>query len=900
MPDSSEHLPGPQSSDVQPAPNTSPSAWVESPRSSLAEDEPEGESRAGFAPFQGAAPFPLLGDLMSEAMILVGPHGEVQHANERVKRLTGLTASMLVRDYGLRYTLSNTAGELTRAQLPLARALQGETVRGAEFHLHLPDREIIITTNAAPVYDAHGNRSGALLVFEDITRRALAERRQELLAELTDLLADEDPGPAIFEKVTRMTGEVMGAWTVMALVQPGQPNLEGVGSFHPVVTLDEQLRAALRELRIPRATDPGMGYVSRTGKSILLTDLSPLPRMSQVDRRIIELFAQFGSSSLIIVPLEARETILGVLMLVSLPRRSRFTEADLEYTQQLVGRIAVHLDNARLVAELKAQRERLHMLSELTRQFSSTLELQQVLRTVAAHVANAFGDWCTLGLYDEANQTLRPVVSYHRLSVRQPMLDRLMDPAISKASHALPMRALTQHAPLMLSALQTSVSSPDKSLQTLLEHWEGLQPEVYLCVPLVAPGRTLGYLEVVSSHDSAQPLKESAVELIHEICDRASTAIHNARLYEELHEQIQAKDDWLSVASHELKTPLTPLQLSLDLMWRRIHRGQPIGAEQIERAIGQVRTLIQLINELLDASRMELGQLQLHREPVNLKGVVEQVVQKLATTAPAHMLRLDCEDGSYQVLGDGARLEQMVQSLVHNAIKYSPEGGPVNLVLAHTLLRDRPGHVLVVEDRGVGIPSRDMPRLFQRYFRASNVSERNYGGLGLGLWMTRELTLGHGGTLTADSTEGQGSRFYLSLPDAHQQQRSLPRPTVMLLVQQGSLLASALTALEQAGCEVLMVHDANAAQPLITRQKLAAIVLDLTFSRGTLLEVLRTERATQGHLIPALIGVGIGLEAAGLARELDAAAFVPLTPDFVPLVQAVQQVLGSDTLKLNP
>jgi len=253
-----------------------------------------------------------------------------------------------------------------------------------------------------------------------------------------------------------------------------------------------------------------------------------------------------------------------------------------------------------------------------------------------------------------------------------------------------------------------------------------------------------------------------------ELSARAAPAIENALLFQELQALNSAKDDWLSVASHELKTPLTPLQLNLQLMQRRLKRGESVGMELIDRSLGQVKVLIRLIDDLLEVSRLELGQLKLHLEKLELVPLVERVRLKMAETSKVHVLTLTYtlppEMTELWVETDPHQLEQVLEHVIQNAIKYSPEGGAVQIAIYPQQIQQTPHAVIRVEDQGVGIPEDEQHRLFQRYFRASNVSERNYQGLGLGLWVSHELITRMKGRIWADSAEGKGSQFFMALP----------------------------------------------------------------------------------------------------------------------------------------
>ncbi len=227
-------------------------------------------------------------------------------------------------------------------------------------------------------------------------------------------------------------------------------------------------------------------------------------------------------------------------------------------------------------------------------------------------------------------------------------------------------------------------------------------------------------------------------------------------------EAVGIRDRFISVASHELKTPLTSIKGYAELL---VLRGQQAGLdEQFQRMAGIINTqtgrLEKMIAALLDISRIERGQLSLERGPVDIAGLVRSTVSAVRPTLKHHTIELTGADAAYVVEGDESRLEQVFQNLIQNAIKYSPGGGAVMIELSH-----RDGSAVVrVSDQGIGIPADDLPQLFNRFHRARNAEEYHISGLGVGLFVVREIVRLHGGEITVASQQGQGTTFTVRLP----------------------------------------------------------------------------------------------------------------------------------------
>jgi len=231
---------------------------------------------------------------------------------------------------------------------------------------------------------------------------------------------------------------------------------------------------------------------------------------------------------------------------------------------------------------------------------------------------------------------------------------------------------------------------------------------------------------------------------------------------EEALEAIQARDLFLSVASHELRTPLTTLQLQLQSLQRFVDRHVDLPDEiavRLRSALRQTRRLGDLINELLDVSRIMHGKLRPERSRVDLASVVLDVVDRYQTALEKSGSELELRGVDRPIVGywDALRIDQIVDNLLSNAIKYG-EGKPI----AVEIFEEGGNAHIVVRDHGIGISPADQERVFGRFERA--VSTRYYGGFGLGLWITRQVVEAHGGTIRVESELGKGSTFEVVLP----------------------------------------------------------------------------------------------------------------------------------------
>ncbi len=228
-------------------------------------------------------------------------------------------------------------------------------------------------------------------------------------------------------------------------------------------------------------------------------------------------------------------------------------------------------------------------------------------------------------------------------------------------------------------------------------------------------------------------------------------------------EAVQLRDDFLSVASHELRTPITAISGTTQLLERRLLRGDapdPRVGELLEVQSRQTKRLLLLIEGMLDATRIERGQFTLQRAPVELTGLIRPIAAELELTSLKHTVQFSAPAQPITIVGDAQRLEQVWYNLLQNAIKYSPAGGLVTITLA----RERKRALITITDQGIGIPAAAVPRLFDPYFRAANTEGRRISGLGVGLHVAKAIITQHGGTITVTSVEGAGSTFAVALP----------------------------------------------------------------------------------------------------------------------------------------
>lgn len=286
-----------------------------------------------------------------------------------------------------------------------------------------------------------------------------------------------------------------------------------------------------------------------------------------------------------------------------------------------------------------------------------------------------------------------------------------------------------------------------------------------LAAPITAGERRLGVLTLVAQRSPIFAVSD--IELASLLADQAAVILESRALIDHAarvrarEEATRLKEDFLSAAAHDLKTPLTTVVAQAEFLERRATRdpNAPADLAGIKRVVRESKRLAGLVGDLLDATRLEQGRLVGEREPVDLATLVHEICTR--DTAD----RSSCQvEATAPVVGeyDRRRVEQLFQNLVENARKYSPERKPIKIKVWQ---QDREARVSV-EDSGIGIPAADLPRIFERFSRASNVDDRRFHGMGLGLFICRGIVEEHGGRIWVESEVGKGSTFHVALPIA--------------------------------------------------------------------------------------------------------------------------------------
>lgn len=417
--------------------------------------------------------------------------------------------------------------------------------------------------------------------------------------------------------------------------------------------------------------------------------------------------------------------------------------------------LSVDITEMKLAEEtLRRHKNRSDFLADASGLLSESLDPANTLDSLAKLAVSRTAGWCAIEVQGSPEQSAISV-STHAWPIHESLIRE------QRIRFPIP-ETVREGDPLLIRELNES---------TLLEFFspevaEAVRKEIgaasLMIVPIRIRDRTIGSMTFVST--AANEYYDGAdLAMMQDLARRVATCIENANLYHQMRAAVRIRDDFLSIASHELKTPLTPLKLQAQGLRRALLSNPSAGIDpakitrMLESSDRQINRLSRLIDDLLDISRISSGKLKLNFEPFNLCDLVREITERFEEEIKTARCTLVTDFPSEaEVHWDRFRIEQVVINLLTNALKYGA-GSEVRISIRQT----PDGIDLSIRDQGIGIAEEDQARVFGRFERA--VSGNNFGGLGLGLYIVTQIIEAHGGRIALSSRPGAGSLFSVLL-----------------------------------------------------------------------------------------------------------------------------------------
>jgi PAS domain S-box-containing protein len=685
--------------------------------------------------------------------------GIITSWNRGAEQLFGYTAAEAI---GQSITIVIPSDRLAEEDMVLGRVRRGDRVEHFDTVRQRKNGTAVdVSLTVSPIRDAAGVIVGASKIARDISDRKRTElelqQTHERLARLAAASASILGSPdltAVLSAAIALARDLF-SWDAYALWRADEHGEWRVASSFGVS--DEFTR------RVVASADGPPSRLVPFEEPMVIDDVRDAPLVAEMRSA----YEHEGIASMIIFPLAIRGERSGTMVFYS-RRRREFRDVDVPVGRSVSNLVSAALTTAELYDEQRKAREaadhareQAAFLAEAGTVLSTSLDYETTLKAVASLAVPTIADWCAVDMIGPRGTLERLAVVHvnpdkvelaRRLEERYPA-----DPHSAGGVH----QVVRTGVPVFMRRIPPELveaSARDDEHRHMLEE---LSLTSYMCVPMLARGRALGAITFVSA-ESGREYCDADLRVARELALRASLAVENARSYARANEASRLKDEFLATLSHELRTPLNAV-----LGYTRMLRLGTMPAEKTHAALEVVERnatgLKQIIEDVLDVSRIVAGRLRLNVQPVDLVAILRDSCATVMPAADAKGVQVHAvlDPLTDTVSGDADRLQQIAWNLLSNAIKFTPRGGRVQLRLERV-----DSHIEVtVSDTGRGIEPDFLPFVFERFRQGDATFSREQGGLGLGLAIAKQLAELHGGTITASSPgAGQGATFTLRLP----------------------------------------------------------------------------------------------------------------------------------------
>lgn len=668
------------------------------------------------------------------ALLLIRRDGEIAGATPALRALLSLED---VRSETLvaRFEIWGPRGEPRSGEsLPWNQAARGDSFEEREIWYDRQSRKRLqIYARASSQDDV------AFLALEEVSRHPLVYTLAEVPGALASaLIQAETPAAAAQVAVEQLARVLVAEVAIVAGVEPETRRLVLLGSIGVPHSIVEE------ELPIPRDAPDLLAAAART---LEIQQRELLDEPPREERGLVARLFQLGMRSLVAVPLQARGELMGVIG-IAWRHPGGLTLLERQLLLGAAQACACALQHTRTRKAERIEAERLQALRDAALALESGVPLHDLLRRLVEQACEFTR--ARYGALGVLNKERTELVDFVYVGVSDEIAKRIGHLPTGKG---LLGAVISESRPIRVADLGRDPRSSG---------FPANHPRMtsFLGVPLRIGSEVFGNF-YLADKDGGAEFTEEDERFMELFSAQAALAVGYARqmgLVERLREEFAA------IVAHDLRNPIQALQMETDNFLRKAQgETATVPRSSLERMRRSFQRLTQMVEDLLDASRVEVKRLALDRARLSLPEVASELIGQIQPTLGNHAVELQIEGDPQTVMADRVRVHQIITNLLTNAAKYSPEGTPIQVTIRPT----EGGTVVSVQDRGFGIPPEEMSRLFDRFYQAKRARAMKTG-LGLGLYITKGLVDAHGGHIWVESKVGAGSTFYVWLPRAEE------------------------------------------------------------------------------------------------------------------------------------
>lgn len=701
-----------------------------------------------------------------EGIWIIDEANNTLYANKAMAKMLGLTADELKTKNIKDFLYEDDIRSFNNLH---EERKNGVTVESVEWRFLRADNLPLWTMiSANPLYDENGSYFGAIGQFRDVT---LKKKQETILSSMNNAYKCLSQGASLEKALCELLVPVENlidgmSSSILLLDEEGKHIEKGTSPSLPNEYINSLIGLAIGP------TAGSCGTAAYTKKMVVVSDIEHDLLWNNY-RHLAEPFGLRACWSNPILSSDGK--VLGTFAMYF--RKVRVpNEFERSLVQEMTTATTFAIEYMRLVSDVNKhlQNEKRHLkeislIAKTSKEVLNSMEFMEVLKKIPEYIVDGFADLCYIALADE-NRKLFAFTIAAKDEVKEFLHAFENYKTNPNAPHGLPL-AIREGRPILYSHIKdedldlSKIEWPKLGTNdpSYVETVRRLGLKSYMAIPMIVRGNPLGGI-IVASFKEGRHYTEHDLKLMDEIGRICAVAIDNALWFKDAKRAIQNREDFIAIASHELRTPLTSLQIRIDFLLRELEKVEFSGdvKDKMDSVIKgikpDVKKFAKLIDNLLDVSKFRAHKIALTFEKVNISNIVTDEVHRVQNqfADKGIPLEIDIQGDVFGTI-DSIRIQQVITNLLTNALKFG-NNKPVKIIMT-----SEQGRVKIqIKDQGIGIPPHELERIFKPFERA--VSKSHFGGLGLGLYICKQIVEAHGGSISVQSKLNEGTVFNLEFP----------------------------------------------------------------------------------------------------------------------------------------